>query len=112
MNKRYRLISIFILIILVVGFLYLASLSTNNNNSISFSNAASGDVICGNADTNNNGVLDSVDYNELKQLVGVTCSDKPSQTYCGPKDMNGDGKIDIQDLSEFGNRYNKPNCGL
>lgn len=111
-KNKMRVFTVFVLAFFILGILFLVWTTIQKDTSITGSSADVKNVSCGNIDTNNNGTLDAVDYNELNALMGDNCIDVPAQTYCGPKDTNRDSKIDVKDLSAFAERYNKPNCGL
>lgn len=111
-KNQLRIFSVFVLGFFILGIIFLVWTTISRDTAI---NPSSADVInaeCGNIDTNQNGVLDAVDYNEINALINANCIDIPAETFCGPKDTNRDAKIDVKDLSAFAERYNKPNCGL
>ena len=109
--NRLKIFTVFVIALFILGFLFLAWTTIQKDTSLNSSSADVKNAVCGNADTNSNGVLDVVDYNEMRKLLNKSCLDSASQTFCGPKDMNRDGKIDVKDLSIFGTKYNLPNCG-
>ena len=112
-NKNaFRVFTLFVLAFFILGIMFLVWNTISKDTSVDLSSADVLNVECGNIDTNQNGVLDAVDYNELMAIMNANCIDVPNQTYCGPKDTNRDSKIDVKDLSNFAERYNKPNCGL
>jgi len=110
-RNQLRVFSILIVALFILAFLFLVWTTIQRDTSLNSTSADVKNVVCGNADTNANGILDIVDYTEMRKLLGKSCLDTPDRTYCGPKDMNGDGRIDVKDLSAFGKKFELPNCG-
>lgn len=69
-------------------------------------------VICGNIDSNGDGVLSGVDMASFISVWRKTCSDTPQSSSCGPKDSNSNKEIDLVDLANFTLRWGEPTCSI